>query len=133
MAQQTFDQETGKKLLAQVREGMSVYDRLDKRIGTVKDLYLGAASAKAEARGEGPATAPPRDTGNEGLIQDIAKVFVPNELPKEVQQTLLREGFIRIDGGLLSSPRYALPEHIESISDDHVRLRITSDDLIKRA
>ena|SRR5258708_815829 len=133
MAQQTLDRETGKRLLAQVREGMSVYDRLDQRVGTVKDMYLGAAEPKADERGEGPESAPPRDTGNEGLVQDIAKVFAPNELPKEIQQTLLRDGFIRINGGLFSSPRYALPEHIESISGDHVRLRITRDELIRSA
>src|SRR5579859_7418398 len=89
MAQQTVDREAGKRLLAQVREGMSVYDRLDQRIGTVRDLYFGAtANAKAEERGEGSATAPARDTGRESLVDDVAKVFAPNELPEEIRQTL---------------------------------------------
>ena len=133
MAQQTLDRETGKRLLAQVREGMAVYDRLDHRIGAVKDLYFGAADDPTqEERGEGPESAPPRDTGNEGLVRDLANVFAPNELPEEVQQTLLRDGFIRIDG-LFSGARYALPEHIESVTGDHVRLRITRDELIKSA
>ena len=133
MAQQTLDRQTGKTLLAQVREGMSVYDRLDQRLGRVRGLYMGAARAKDMARREGPATALLQQSSNEGLLEDIAKAFIPGELPEEVQQTLLREGFIRIVGGLISSPRYALPEHIEAVGDYHVRLRVTNDELIKRA
>jgi hypothetical protein len=129
-----FDESTNNTILNQVQQGMHVCDSNGDDIGTVRQVFLGAVSDKTHERGGGPATAPdPGGRHDDSLIDNLAEAFSPDDpLPEALRGRLLRQGFIRIDtAGLFASDRYAMPDQIESVSDDCVRLRLTKDELIE--
>lgn len=134
MVQQAFDQEMSNRTLERVRVGMDVYDRDDHQIGKVDDLYMGATSKKADERGKGSATAPNPNMRENEVIEDIARAIAGGEeIPEELRQRLLREGYIRLDtAGLFAAHRYILPDQIAHVEEDHVHLRVTREELIRR-
>lgn len=133
MVQQTFSKDTDNNVFARVKAGMEVYDVQDRRIGKVEDVYFGASSPMANERGTGSATAPAQEPVDDRFYQDIVRAFTSDNIPEELQQRLLREGYIRIGGeGLFSTARYVLPDQVSSIAGDRVVLRATRDQLIKR-
>jgi len=134
MSQQPFEQQHGNRLLTQIYEGMTVYDRTGDEIGTVEHVYLGAVSQEADKRGAGPGTVSSPGGGESSLIEDFAKAIFPaDQVPEPLRQRLLRHGFIRIDSkGIFAADRYVMPDQIADVSGDRVTLRVTRDDLIKR-
>jgi hypothetical protein len=134
MFQQRPNSELGSSVLKQIQEDMKVYDREGKEIGTVESVYLGAVDEEVEAYGGGPATSDDPDWPGEGsLIDNLAEVFNPDEMPEVLRNRLLHHGFIRIDSsGLFSSDRYATPDQIRVVSGDDVYLNVSQDELIKR-
>jgi hypothetical protein len=133
MVQQTFSKDTDNNVFSRVKVGMEVYDVQDRRIGKIEDIYFGASSPEANERGTGAATAPDRGPVEDRFYQDIVRAFAADEIPEELQQRLLREGYIRIGGeGIFSTARYVLPDQVSSVTGDRVVLRTTRDRLIKR-
>jgi len=133
MKTSNFGKSTNDTVLNQVREGMRVCDNTGNEIGTVRVVFLGAVSDETNDRGGGPATASTPELRDDTLIDYAAKAFADEPLPEVVRERLLRHGFIHIDtSGLFASDRFALPDQIETVSDDCVRLRLTKDELIKR-
>lgn len=133
MVQQAFDADSANQMFNLVKEGMAVIDSAGQRVGTVDDVYFGATSPSADERGEGSATAPAQSDRGDSLVEDVARVFTDEDaIPKELRQRLLRTGYIRIGGGLLSAPHYVLPEQIAGISSDGVRLNVRRDELLSR-
>jgi hypothetical protein len=109
----------------------------------VESVFLGEVGPDRADLGQGPALA---DTGAHGLPDDDP-VFVDfafggavssaganqDERERLVRARLMREGFIRVEGaGLFASDRYILPDQVESLSGDKIRLRVRRDDLLKR-
>lgn len=116
-----------------VREGMTVYDREDKKIGTVERLYFGSGSTVDRDEYDMPVEPGRVDLPGNALVDAIANVFDPTDIPEEMQQRLLQSGFIRIDGaGLFAADRYVMPEQIASVSDEAVYLKVAKDELLKR-
>ena len=66
------------------------------------------------------------------LVERIAECpeQLKYDLPEEIRQRMLTEGFIRISA-TLHSDRYALPEQISRVHEDHVHLTVAFDDLLK--
>jgi hypothetical protein len=133
MANVSYSEEQGSQALRNVREGMEVFDRNNKRIGTIEDLYLGESSEKDNARGTGAATIPKRHWWDDNLIEDIAEAFAPeDEIPEVLRDRLLQSGYIQVSGpGLFAGDRYILPEQIASITEDRVYLSVAREDLIR--
>lgn len=129
-----FDNSTHNTILNQVQEGMRVCDSTGDEIGKVRRVFLGAVSDEMHERGKGPATAPDPEMRDDSLIENLAEAFSAEDpLPEALRGQLLRHGFIRIDtAGLFESDRFAMPDQIESVSDDTVRLKLTKDELIER-
>jgi hypothetical protein len=128
-----FDGSTSNTILNHIREDMRVCDNAGNEIGTVRRVFLGAVSDETNDRGGGPATASTPDLRGDTLIDNVVKAFAEEPLPEVVRERLLRHGFIRIDThGLFASDRFALPDQIESVSDDCVHLRLAKDELIER-
>lgn len=129
-----FDENMSSAILSQVQEGMRVCDREGDEIGTVRQVFLGNVSDKTDERGGGPATASNPDWREESLIDNLAEGLSADEpLPETLRERLMRQGYIRIDtSGLFASDRFALPDQIESVSDDCVRLRLKKDELIEQ-
>ena len=63
----------------------------------------------------------------------LADVFAPDEqLPREMQEKALREGFVRLDAdGFFAADRYIFPEHIDRVEGDSLVLAVRKDDLLK--
>jgi hypothetical protein len=120
-------------ILSQIHEDMRVCDSAGEEIGRVREIFLGAVSDIKDQPGVGPATTSETAWRNETLVDNLAEAFADDPLPEVLRDRLLREGYIRIDThGLFASDRFALPDQIDSISEDCVRLRLTREELIKR-
>lgn len=120
-------------VLMRIHEGMDVYNHDDERIGQVESIYFGSVGDQEAATGTGAATADNPATRERGFLDDLANVFRDDDLPDELRERLLRQGFIRIDSsGLFSSDRYATPEQIAAVHEDRVILRTNKEGLIKR-
>lgn len=68
------------------------------------------------------------------LVDDIALAFTASDdLPEEVRERLLEQGFVRIDAhGIFAADRYVTPEQIDSVSGDGLLLNVTKDELVKK-
>jgi hypothetical protein len=150
MNEDRFGNEMEDNILMRIHEGMIVYDRNDKELGTVDHVYFGSVSEESTDRGEGPAETTRADAP--GYVDDAGEVFgmagedpaaidfafgggvSPSETSgSEVRERLLRHGFIRLDSrGLFASDRYILPDQIASVSEDGVRLKLSKDELKNR-
>lgn len=134
MTQKPLDPSKIQSVLKSVRQGMEVKDVEGNGIGTVKDLYFGADSDEMKEHGVGAATAPDPSVRENSLVENVAEALVDfgADLPQEMRQRLINEGYIRIDtAGLFRSDRFILPEQIARVHDDHVHLNVTQKELLK--
>lgn len=117
--------------LSRISEGMRVYDRLHHEIGKVEYVKM---SDDDPSTPEVEASEPERRPQRDSLIDNIAEVFAPaDQIPDELRDRLLQQGFIRIDSaGLFSADRYVMPDQIMSVSGDAVTLNVSKDELVKR-
>lgn len=121
------------QLLSRVREGMTVYDRDNREVGTVKSVSMGGGNDPAEVRRQS------RDAGNEpGGVEEtftgnLFDAFTPTDgVPDELRLKLEREGYVEIDSaGLLAADRYATPDQIAEVTSDGVILSTSRDQLPK--
>ena len=134
MTQKPLEPTKTQSVLKSIHEGMEIHDSQEHKIGTVKEVYFGASSGEMENHGAGAATAPSPNMRKDTLIDDVARgIFDIDDLPEEMRQRLINEGFIRVDPtGLFKGDRYVLPEQIAAVHDDHVHLNVRMDDLLKR-
>jgi len=135
MTQKPLEPTQVKSLLRSIHKGMEVLDNANNRIGTVKDVYFGADSDEMMRHGAGAATAPDPSLRESSLVEDVARglLGVPGEdLPEEMRQRLLNEGYIQIDtAGILRSDRFILPGQIVRVRDEYVHLNVALDELLK--
>jgi len=118
--------------LRDIREGMKVFDSRDHEIGTVERVQYGAdnpATPELEANSiEG--MEPER---NRSIVDNVLDVFREEDLPKEIHDRLLMQGFVRLDAdGLFASDRYILPDQILSVMGDKIVLTVEKSELMKR-
>lgn len=134
MVQKPLDPTKNQSLLKSIREGMEVHDSQEHKIGTVKQVYFGASSDETMNHGAGAATAPSPAERRDTLVDDVARgIFAPDDLPEEIQQRLINEGFVRVDPtGLFKGDRYVLPEQIARVHENHVHLTVALDSLLKK-
>ena len=119
-------------ILAQIREGMKVYDHMDNEIGTVDRVKMSDDNPATEEAEAVTADEPPRR--KDTFLDALADVFSADGLPEVVRERLLQQGFIRIDAkGLFAADRYVLPDQIMSVSGEGVTLKVSKDELVKRA
>ena len=101
----------GNEVLAQVTEGMDVYDTGGEKIGTVKQVYLGGEDL-AEATVSGDS--------------------VLHNVPEALRSRLAASGFIEIGTGFLQSNRYATGDQVGGINADGVHLATSKDELARK-
>jgi hypothetical protein len=118
-------------VLRNVHEGMKVVDARHREIGRVDWVQFGndnPSTADAEAQ-----TTEGMAVRNESLIDNVVDAFRIDDLPEEIRQRLLMQGFVRIDAeGLFAADRYVTPEQIASVSGDELMLAVEKDELVKR-
>jgi hypothetical protein len=118
-------------VLARVQEGMKVFDSKRHEIGTVDYVKMSDDNPATEEVEQVEAHDPAER--DETLIDNIADVFAPDELPEEVRDRLLQGGFLRIDSkGLMAADRYIMPSQIGSVAGDSVTLNVSKDELLKK-
>jgi hypothetical protein len=111
-----------------VQTGMKVVDSAGDEIGTVGDVSMGDPEAATTAGNE------PRATG---VVGQVAAAINPASgepnVPEPLRSRLVREGYIKIDAGLLgSADRYASSEQVERVDGDRVVLNVTKEELDRR-
>lgn len=118
--------------LRNVEQGMKVYDSARHEIGKVEYVRFGdddPMTPEVEAAGT---SAYPEDENN-SILENIAEAFHSDDLPEEVRQRLLSQGFVRLDAdGLFAADRYITPDQISSVTSEGVTLSVSKDDLLKR-
>jgi hypothetical protein len=105
--------------LAQVREGISVYDASGDDIGSVAEVRM----ADTEA-----ADLQPADTTGQGnsVIESAADAIAGDT--NDVSTRLLSTGYFRLDSkGLFAGDKYVTPDLIASVDADGVRLNVEKD------
>ncbi len=135
MTQQPLNQNLKTQaILKSVETGMDVYDITGDKFGEVDDLYFGAVGDEIVDGVEPATTSEAPVNAQDELIQDFAKALGgEDDLPEELRQRLLHDGYIRIDAnGLFAADRFVLPDQIASVDDKGVHLRVARRDLIKR-
>lgn len=116
--------------LAHVHEGMNVLDKAGHHIGTVNMVKMSD---------ENPDTAAVEQVGlnpledrRSTLLETILEAFRIDEVPEEVHEQLMREGFVRIDAdGLFASDRYITREQIAEVADGNLKLKVGKEQLIR--
>ncbi len=115
-----------------IAEGMKVFDSAMHSIGKVETFRItdeAPDQPEVDAAGVSPVLEDDRNT----MATLLADVFSPSDdLPRELQEKALREGFVRLDAdGFLASDRYIFPEHIDRVEGDRLILNVRKDDLLK--
>ena len=119
-------------LLRNVHEGMKVFDARHKEIGRVDWVQFGNDNPGTEDI-EARTTEGVADERDDTLAENIIDAFRVDDLPEEIRQRLLMQGFVRIDAeGIFAADRYVLPEQIAMVSGDELMLKVEKDELVKR-
>ena len=115
-----------------ITEGMKVFDSAMSVIGKVETFRItdeAPDQPEVDAAGVSPVLEDDRNTMS-GVLADLFSSG--DDLPRELQEKALREGFVRLDAdGLFASDRYIFPEHIDRVEGDRLILNVRKDDLLK--
>jgi hypothetical protein len=119
-------------VLRRVHEGMKVVDASRKEIGRVDWVQYGNDAPETrdvEARSTEGTEEPLADT----LVDNLVDAFRVDDLPEEIRQRLLMQGFVRIDAaGIFAADRYVLPEQIAGVADDELMLNVEKSELVRK-
>jgi hypothetical protein len=118
--------------LSGVKEGMHVHDVNDQHIGKVRFVKMGDENPSQPGTQTVTVSEAEHTHGN-SLVEEVAETIIPDDaddLPAEMRELLLREGYVRIDTGFLRSDRFVTPSQIASVSEGAIMLNITKDTLM---
>lgn len=105
--------------LAQVREGMSVYDAGGDEVGTVAEVRM----ADMEAADLQPAQGGDRA---DSIVESAAEAIAGTD--DDVSTRMLQTGYFRLDSkGLFAGDKYVTPDLIASVDANGVRLNVAKD------
>lgn len=114
-----------------IHRGMRVFDSTLTEIGTIEDFKF-----SDEDPGDPGTEIDDLDQSdlerNDSLIENIANAFRSDNLPEELRERLLTEGYVRLDGeGLFAADRYVPASQILSVSGDQLMLSVSKSELLK--
>lgn len=118
-------------VLERISQGMPVFDSGRHEIGKVDYVKF----VDEDAAGEPLASGLDEDVEHptQTIVDNLAAAFTSDEVPDEVRERLLHDGFVRLDAaGLFASDRYILPSQIAGVTSEGVMLNVTKDQLVKR-
>lgn len=124
---------TQRTIFEAIRNDMNVFDSNNERIGHVDNMYFGADAGTTQPYSAGAASAPDPSTRGTTFLDNVLEALAgSDDLPETLRNRLTNDGFIRINSeGLFTADRYALREHIASVTGDDVHLNVTKDELIQ--
>lgn len=119
-------------VLRRVHEGMKVIDSSRKEIGRVDWVQYGNDDPETPDV-EAGSTEGMEEPVDNTLVHNIADAFRVDDLPEEIRQRLLMQGFVRIDAeGIFAADRYVMPDQIAGVADDELMLNVEKSELVKR-
>jgi hypothetical protein len=119
-------------MLTQIHEGMDVYDQTGNKIGTVEFVKFGDEMRSTDLDTVTVSPADREAWREDSLVADIAEAFTGrDDIPETLRNRMLRYGYLKIDTGILKSDRYALLDHVTSVTGDSVKLSVKGDELLK--
>lgn len=98
----------------EVREGMHVLDVDGEDVGTVAEVRMGDSQA---VTGEG-------QQGSGGTSALVAAFTAGPTIPEQERERMVRLGYLRVGGGLLSSDRYVTADQVVDVDGDRVQLDV---------
>lgn len=117
-----------------IEEGFAVHDSHDNAVGTVLTFRFSDDNPRTAVTEAATPTAP--DTGQRNsLIENAIEAFAgdgDSDMPQELRESLLQQGFIRIRQGLLMPDLFATMKQVSSVSGDVVHLNVPKDQLVAR-
>lgn len=117
--------------LTRIREGMTVVDNHNDKIGKVDFVQFGDEDPSRP--GAETESANTDREYKETWVQEIAEALSGEDMmPEELQARFARYGYIKIDKGFFSSDRYAVLDSVTAVDGDTVRLGIPKDELFSR-
>ena len=114
--------------LAQIDEGMVVYDSQSQRVGVVEFVKF----TDEDPMTPGAETSTAYEVNEpHSFMDDMIDAFDDeDDLDGTLHNRLVREGYVRIDGGFLAPDRIVLLDQIADVSQEAVHLTVRLDDLI---
>lgn len=115
-----------------IEEGFTVRDAEGNDIGTVLTFRFTDDDPRTSvAEVATPST--PDDGGRASILENLIDVFADDtDMPEELRQKLLQQGFIRIRQGLLAPDLFATMDQVTRVSDGVVYLNVQKDGLVSR-
>ncbi len=108
----------GHQLIEDVREGMLVVDPTGNELGKVEVVKIGDPGA-ATSDGQ---------TRDRGMVRDAMLADDDPEVPAQLRDSLLRAGYIRVDGGgflgIGAKRRYVRADRISDVTGDRVMVSV---------
>lgn len=115
-----------------IHEGMKVVDVSMHHIGKVES-FRATDEAPDNPEVDAAGVSPALERQENSFVDLLADAFHPDDdLPRELQEKALTQGFVRLDAdGLFAADRYIFPEHIDRVEGDSLVLNVRKDDLLK--
>jgi hypothetical protein len=108
-----------------IKEGMDVYDAMGDKVGKVDVVHIGSDTNENEWDA---IIAPQQESGYTFPVV-VGKIMRDTKIPEPIRQRWLREGFMKVDAGLLRKDRYVHADQIDMVTERMVRLNVKKDDL----
>lgn len=108
------------KKFNEIATGMDVHDVNGDRVGTVQSFRYGDASVEP-------------DKPDLNVIQQLLEPLLngSREFPEVIYDRMYREGFLRVQRGLLRSDVFVFAKEVESISGEDIHLNVDKDELLE--
>lgn len=115
-----------------IEEGFAVRDAEGKEFGTVLTFRFSDNDPRTSvAETATPST--PDDGGRVSILESVVDVFADDtDMPEELRENLLQQGFIRIRQGMLAPDLFATMDQVARVSDRVVHLNVHKDGLVAR-
>lgn len=115
-----------------IAEGYVVRDATGADIGTVLTFRFSDDDPRTSvAETATPST--PNDGRPVSILESVIDVFAEDaDMPQELRESLLQQGFVRIRQGLLAPDLFATMDQVARVSDEVVYLNVHKDGLVVR-
>ena len=115
-----------------IEEGYAVRDAAGNDIGTVLTFRFSDDDPRTSvAEAATPTT--PNDGRPVSILESVIDVFADDtDMPQELRESLLQQGFIRIRRGVLMSDVFATMDQVARVADEVVYLNVRKEGLVAR-
>lgn len=115
-----------------IEEGYTVRDAAGDDVGTVLTFRFSDDDPRTSvAEAATPTT--PNDGRPASILESVIDVFADDtDMPQELRESLLQQGFIRIRRGALMSDVFATMDQVARVADEVVYLNVRKEGLVAR-